>query len=102
VCDLVGCDVCLQSFGERIEGLGYAPIKVDDLRERLNVTTSEKLEGEYHCMSMCGCFRLARLGLSSDVTRVHIPDLHAYMHLAYTHGSRDLCVEHLACTRRCI
>ena len=34
-----------EQFGERVEGLGYAPIKVDDLRERMETTTSTRLEG---------------------------------------------------------
>jgi hypothetical protein len=32
-------------FGERIEGLGFAPIKIDNLREMLETTTHEKQEG---------------------------------------------------------
>mmetsp|Transcript_50199 Transcript_50199/g.122503 ORF Transcript_50199/g.122503 Transcript_50199/m.122503 type:complete len:213 (+) Transcript_50199:120-758(+) len=34
-----------EAFGERIQGLGYAPIKIDDLRQEMDTTTSEKLEG---------------------------------------------------------
>jgi hypothetical protein len=34
------------SFGERIEGLGHAPIKIDNLREQLaNSQTHERQEG---------------------------------------------------------
>ena len=34
-----------ESFRERIEGLGFAPIKVDNLREMLETQTHERQEG---------------------------------------------------------
>jgi hypothetical protein len=34
-----------EKFGERIEGLGFAPIKVDNLREMMDNTTHERQEG---------------------------------------------------------
>eukprot|EP00961_Rhodomonas_salina_P287423 3883503-Rhodomonas_salina.2 len=37
----VAAEIENESFGERVEGLGYAPIKIDNLREQMDVTTHE-------------------------------------------------------------
>jgi hypothetical protein len=58
----------VQSFGERIEGLGFAPIKVDDLREHLDVTTSEKIEGGFYFKNVCTCTSLMQMDIS-DIHR---------------------------------
>jgi hypothetical protein len=41
----VAAAISQDDFGERVEGIGYAPIKIDDLREAMEVSTSTRLEG---------------------------------------------------------
>ena len=41
----VAAAITQDDFGERVEGIGYAPIKIDDLREAMEISTSTRLEG---------------------------------------------------------
>jgi hypothetical protein len=41
----VAAAISQEDFGERVEGIGYAPIKIDDLRQAMEVSTSTRLEG---------------------------------------------------------
>jgi hypothetical protein len=41
----VAAAISNDEFGERVQGIGYAPIKIDDLREAMETSTSTRLEG---------------------------------------------------------
>ena len=41
----VAAAISQEEFGERVEGIGYAPIKIDDLRQAMEISTSTRLEG---------------------------------------------------------
>ncbi len=41
----VAAAISQDDFGERVEGIGYAPIKIDDLRQVMEISTSTRLEG---------------------------------------------------------
>ena len=41
----VAAAISQDDFGERVEGIGYAPIKIDDLRQAMEVSTTTRLEG---------------------------------------------------------
>jgi hypothetical protein len=41
----VAAAISQDDFGERVEGIGYAPIKIDDLRQAMEISTSTRLEG---------------------------------------------------------
>ena len=41
----VAAAISQDDCGERVEGIGYAPIKIDDLRQAMETSTSTRLEG---------------------------------------------------------